>query len=161
MKDNVRTHITPILKEKIPVMLKELREVALGSTQFQLKLEPTAKLDKLETAAPVPVPVTSTPTVTATAKPSGPRLVNVTVTEKFVCRPMDLFPCFVDLNRVRAYAGGDAVVEGKKGGKFVLFGGAVTGEFVEIGMCPWALQVTNKIRTSEQDCSKMEIFYMA
>jgi len=124
-KDNLRSHSTTVLREKIPQMLKELRDTALGTTQLQLKQTPTAKLDKLEVVTP------PTPVVTAT-KPSGPRLVNITVTEKFVCRPMDLFLCFVDINRVKAYAGGDAQYSGTKGGKFSLFGGAVTGEIVDI-----------------------------
>jgi activator of HSP90 ATPase len=46
---------------------------------------------------------------------------------------MDLFPCFVDANRVKAYAGGDAQINPTKGGKFSMFGGAVSGEFVDIG----------------------------
>jgi len=136
LKDLLRKEVIPILKQKVPTMLKELREVAIGSTKMPPKQQPSNSIEKLdsspaEVAAKTSSP-TPTPTPSVTSKPSGPRLVSVNVSEKFMCRPMDLYQCFVELNRVKAYAGGDATMEGSKGGKFSLFGGAVKGEFVEL-----------------------------
>jgi len=128
LKDLLRKEVIPVLKQKIPLMLKELRDVAIGQTKLPPKQEPANKLDKLETT----VAVKQTPTSNAPSKPSGPRLVSVSVTDKFMCRPMDLYFCFVEPNRVKAYAGGDATVDAKVGGKFALFGGAVVGEFTEL-----------------------------
>lgn len=179
MKDIVRAKSIPILKQKIPKFIEELKQTAFERTRLQLKQEGTVnKLDKLETlvqtgaatvVAPKIVPVTqgvaasavnggsasSTPPVTpsptpppanpaptATAKPASPApttntskaasSTSVSLSEKFVCRPWDLFECFMDENRVRAYAGGDARVSREPGGKFSLFGGAVQGELVEL-----------------------------
>jgi len=140
LKDRFRSQIIPILKEKIPSFLQQLREVALGQTKLKLKQAPTTKLDHLEQtlaekAAAAEAEKKAAKTTTATSsKSAGPRLTNVSVTDKFVCRPMDVFVCFVEPNRVKAYAGGDAQISGEKGGKFSLFGGAVTGENVEIDM---------------------------
>jgi activator of HSP90 ATPase len=135
LKDLLRKEVIPILKQKVPAMLKALREVAIGSTKLPPKQQPSNKLDKLD-SSPVEVAKTTptpTPTPSVTSKPSsGPRVVSITVSEKFVCRPMDLFQCFIEPNRVKAYAGGDATIEGTKGGKFSLFGGAVKGEFAEL-----------------------------
>ncbi|EGD72387.1 hypothetical protein PTSG_00408 [Salpingoeca rosetta] len=47
--------------------------------------------------------------------------------EEFLCSPSDLFQCFVDENRVKAYTQADASIEAKMGGSFSLFGGNVTG----------------------------------
>jgi activator of HSP90 ATPase len=125
VKDKLRTHIIPVLREKIPQMLGELKEVALGKTSLQLKQAPSAKLDQIETAVAAP---TSQPTTTVVTKKSGVRVTNITLKEKFICRAMDLIQCFIEPNRVKAYAGGDSNITGEKGGKFSLFGGAVQGE---------------------------------
>jgi len=134
IKESVRKFIVPLLKQKIPQMLSELREVALGTTKLQLKQAPTQKLDKLETKQPVLTTKTSSESLASstTVKKSGIRVLSIKITEKFICGPVDLFQCFVELNRVRAYSGGDAQVSGEKGGKFSLFGGAVEGENVEV-----------------------------
>jgi len=150
LKDKLRTAVIPILKEKVNILLTGLKEIALGQTRLPPKDAPTAKLDQLTTVpppvatpAPAPAPATTTAPAPATATPtpkptpsapvkSGARLANITLTEKFMCPPRDLFSCFVDPNRVKAFAGGDAVMNGEKGGKFSLFGNSVTGENVEV-----------------------------
>jgi len=160
-KDAVKQFMNPILKQKIPEMLNGLREVALGKTNMQLKQAATNKLDNLEntgvasppppvvtatpppkpTTTPTPTPTTTTPTptvptpsatTTTVKKSSGIATTTVKVTEKFICRPVDLFQCFTELNRVKAYAGGDAQISADKGAKFSYFGGVVTGENIEV-----------------------------
>jgi len=133
LKDLFRSQIIPILKEKIPSFLTQLREVALGQTKLKLKQAPATKLDQLEQTVAAKVEEKKV-VKTTSSKPAGPRLTSVSVSDKFVCRPMDVFVCFIETNRVKAYAGGDAQMSGEKGGKFSLFGGAVTGENVEIDM---------------------------
>jgi activator of HSP90 ATPase len=99
---------------------------------LQLKQAPSAKLDQIEAtvqSTPTPTPTTST---TATPAKKSLRVTNLSLKEKFVCRPMDLIQCFIEPNRVRAYAGGDSTITGEKGGKFSLFGGAVQGEITEL-----------------------------
>jgi len=49
-----------------------------------------------------------------------------------VCSAQELFWCLVEPARVKAYAGGDAIVSKEKGGKFKLFGGYVEGENLEV-----------------------------
>lgn len=140
--DDVRTELRkisiPILKQKIPAMLQELRErihyqfnshaVTMEKTKLQPKLQPSAKLDKIvEESSPSPPPKKETQVKSSTG---------FTTTEKFRCSPRELFECLVDPARVRAYAGGDAIVSREKGGKFKLFGGSVEGENVQVVNSP-------------------------
>jgi len=67
-------------------------------------------------------------------KKPTPKKANTTsfkLKEKFICGPFDLYECFANPNRVRAYAG-EGLISGEKGGKSVLFGGSVETENVEL-----------------------------
>jgi len=127
VKDGVRTKVIPFLKEKIPQMLQELRGVASGKTKLPPKKQVSIKLD-----APDVLLQTQPKSQTPKTPPQPKGYESFTITEKFLCRPRDLFECLVETNRVKAYAGGDAIVSQEKGGKFRLFGGSVEGENVEV-----------------------------
>jgi len=119
MRTQWRSKAIPFLKEKIPQVLQELRGVATGKTKLPPKKQTGIKLDATPTLSPqMPTP------------PKG--YESFTLSEKFRCSSVDLFECFVDSNRVKAYAGGDALVSREKGGKFSLFGGSVQGENLEV-----------------------------
>lgn len=51
----------------------------------------------------------------------------VRLTERYFCRPADVFEALTSESRVRAYAGGDAAVSPLPGAPFSLFGGGVSG----------------------------------
>jgi len=146
LKEELRKEITPLLKKSVPTMLQQLREVAAEKTKLPQKQQPvTAKI--LEQ-----IPVNSTTTTTTSAAPalpssdttsiskassastpsSGKRTCTITMKEKFLCTPRDLFDCLVVPARVKAYAGGDANISGEKGSKFSLFGGSVSGEILDV-----------------------------
>jgi len=66
-------------------------------------------------------------------KKPAPSSTSFTLSEKFYCSPVDLMECFLEPNRVRAYAGGDSVVEGRTAGaKLRMFGGSVEATIVEV-----------------------------
>lgn len=54
------------------------------------------------------------------------------LTERFYARPVDIFECFVQEGRLRAFTMSPATVEPQVGGKFSWFDGSITGEFVEL-----------------------------
>lgn len=54
------------------------------------------------------------------------------IAEQFLCTPADLYQCFLDENRVRAYTQADASIAATIGGEFSLFGGNVTGVFKDL-----------------------------
>jgi len=79
----------------------------------------------------------SNPTTTATQTGMNVSLVNVTTvtdTEEFRTTAMELFQTFTDPQRIAAFTRSPpSIFEGaKKGGKFELFGGNVSGEFTEL-----------------------------
>ena len=65
----------------------------------------------------------------AAAKTSGK---SIELREEFYCRPSDLFECYMDPNRVRAYTGSDAKIVPKVGESFSLFNGSIEGKQIEI-----------------------------
>jgi len=133
MKDEFRKKIIPILKEKVPQMLKELREVTVQKTKLAPKDVPSAKvLDKI---APITIPTPQNTSTTSKEKKEEKYsmcLTSFTATEKFVCTPHDVYESLLIPARVKAYAGGDAIISPEKGSKFKLFGGSVEGEIVDL-----------------------------
>lgn len=111
----------PITPETSPSPPKQTTESPVTSPAAPKASTPTSTTPTTSTA-----PAAST----ATKKPS--KTVSFTTKEKFVCHAADIFMCLVDPNRVKAYAGSDAVVSNEVGGKFKLFGGYVEGENVEV-----------------------------
>lgn len=57
---------------------------------------------------------------------------SLSLTEKYYCRPEDLFTCFLIKGKVRAFTQSNASVEPNVGGKFSWFNGSVEGIFTEI-----------------------------
>jgi len=142
-KDELRVQIIPFLKQKVPQMLTEMKATAeskqllpkAGTTSAATAATKVDVNDKDAVAEIVSkLPEFKNPTVAqpTAAAPAAIRTCSFTVKEKFVCGTEDLYMAFLEPNRVKAYAGGDAEMKPEKGGKFKLFGGYVTGENVEL-----------------------------
>jgi len=124
LKDELRSKVISILKEQVSKMLTELKDVTIQKTKLPQK--PTsAKI--LDSISPLPTPQQSTKTQVKSLQ-----LSSFTLKEKFVCSRKDLFECLLLPNRVKAFAGGDAIISPEKGSKFRLFGGSVEGENLEV-----------------------------
>ena len=54
---------------------------------------------------------------------------SITITETFFCSPKDLYECFTETGKIRAYTGSAADVEPREGGKLSMFGGSVEGSY--------------------------------
>jgi len=144
IKDELRKQMFPVLKQKIPTMLRELRDNTVSKTNLKLKDAPSAKvLDKEEVfaalktadktaAATAPTAAAPTPTSSSSSSKSSVATASFTMKEKFLCSPDDLYSTILEPNRVRAYAGSDADIAPEAGKKFSLFGGNVKGENVEL-----------------------------
>jgi activator of HSP90 ATPase len=57
---------------------------------------------------------------------------SLSLTERYYCRPEDLFTCFMIEGKVRAFTQSNASVDPRVGGQFKWFNGSVEGEFTEI-----------------------------
>lgn len=89
------------------------------------------------TPKPVPIATTSSSKPVASTSSGGPSLVNTTTVtdkEEFRTTAAQLFQTFTDPQRLAAFTRAPPkVFEGaKEGGKFELFGGNVSGQFLEL-----------------------------
>jgi activator of HSP90 ATPase len=152
VKEDLRAKIIPILKEKIPEMLDELKQgkskhkntshtnanLKVGASKALLPTNTTksnTSVPLVDANAILKAPVTEKTEKTekpSTNTKSGEKTVSFTMKEKFICGVEDLFLCLTDIGRVRAFAGSDAEMSSEKGGKFRLFNGYVTGENIEV-----------------------------
>ncbi|KAF7996947.1 hypothetical protein HCN44_002593 [Aphidius gifuensis] len=64
----------------------------------------------------------------------GAKISTTTVSQqqKFQCRGQEFYNVFTTIEMVQAFTGGPVQLESKKGGKFEMFNGNISGEFVEL-----------------------------
>jgi len=82
-------------------------------------------------AAPPPTSI-ATATTTSAKKSAGPCTTKIELRDKFAARPSDIFEALVDPRRVEAYTQSSVQIDLREGGKFSLFGGNITGEYLQI-----------------------------
>ena len=57
------------------------------------------------------------------------------ITETYYASSKDIYECFTDANKVRAYTASAATIEPVVGGRLSLFGGSIEGRFTELVPC--------------------------
>lgn len=132
----VKSQLIPRCKEVIEEYLKFL-QVNHGK---QVIL-PTSKAEGGINSQPTAKPKTTVNTIkkkmdeaVISAKPENVdfKRTDITLTDTFKCCLDDLFQCFVNPDKMRAYFNGAAEVDPRESGKFSLLGGAISGSFLEI-----------------------------
>ncbi|KAI9838359.1 MAG: hypothetical protein M1819_005627 [Sarea resinae] len=143
VKDLVRSKLLPQLREELSKLGPSLVAEHGKDIQHAPGTDPSAGWRPAKVyssssvkAHPASDAKSSSSTSTAHADGKGP-LVNVTTvtdTEEFRTTAAELYTTFTDPQRIAAFTRAPPkVFEGaKKGGKFELFGGNVTGEYVEL-----------------------------
>lgn len=134
VKDLVRSKLVPQLRSAFVKLAPALITEHGKDIQHAPGSNPSAGF-----SAPKPVPIatsSSSKPVTSTSS-SGPSLVNTTTVtdkEEFRTTAAQLFQTFTDPQRLAAFTRAPPkVFEGaKEGGKFELFGGNVSGQFLEL-----------------------------
>lgn len=138
VKDLVRSKITPLLRAKFaelgPALISEHGkdiQHAPGAGPTSTPLAPKPLTPSTSTSA---VPQAST-TSTSTTGQVSVNTVTVTDTEEFRCPASELYKTFTDPQRIAAFTRAPPkVFEGAhKGGKFELFSGNISGEYLELG----------------------------
>jgi activator of HSP90 ATPase len=94
---------------------------AAGSTDKAK--EKTPSVAEIKAAAPTTAP-------TAARKNGTSR--SIEITENYYASCKDLYECFTDTNRVRAYTASVAEINATPGGSFSMFGGSIEGTFREL-----------------------------
>ncbi|KXZ44318.1 hypothetical protein GPECTOR_69g411 [Gonium pectorale] len=82
---------------------------------------------------------------------SGSSGRSISITARYHCRPSDIFECFTVEGRVCAFTQSRAVVQPAPGGSFSWYGGAISGEFVEL-VAPSRIVMRWRFNTWEEGC---------
>lgn len=139
MKDLVRAKIVPQLRQKLqklaPALIaehgKDLQHAA-GSSPTLAPTKITSSTQAQTNAKPTSTPKPSYSSITNTASTVNTTTVNST--EEFRTTASELYATFTSADRLAAFTRSPPkLFEGAKvGGKFELFGGNVSGKFVEL-----------------------------
>jgi len=168
VKDLVRANIVPQLREKLvklgPALIAEHGkdiQHAPGSNPSSGVATPTYASSTSTSTLGRP---NSTPSTAATQTGTKVSLVNVTTvtdTEEFRTTAVELFQTFTDPQRIAAFTRSPpSLFEGaKKGGKFELFGGNVSGEFTELEEPTKLVQLWRLKQWPTGHYSKLEITF--
>jgi activator of HSP90 ATPase len=135
VKDLVRAKIVPQLRKLFAKLGPALIAEHGKDIQHAPGSNPSSGLSTPKLHTPSPTPAVSASTTTTQTKEST--LVNtttVTDSEEFRAPASELYQTFTDPQRIAAFTRAPPkVFEGaKKGGKFELFGGNVSGEYLEL-----------------------------
>jgi len=150
IKDIMRAQAIPQCRKLLSQFLNDFKDMK-GYLQEVKEVKPfvqpaPVKLEDLPVASPstqAPAqPVVQHPVSPAVAaapsvpepEPKTTKLQTTTVefSDKFGARPSEIYQALMDPRRIEAYTQSSVQLEAKEGGKFALFGGNVTGEFVEL-----------------------------
>lgn len=136
----------PLVRSKLGVLLGEFKAMKgyLHDSSRAVPLSQPSSGVPVQATSPPPVPLptaatgsraASSPspsTPAASKSETKPATATVKFSVDFRARVEDVFAALMDPRRVEAYTQSAVVLEPHPGGRFSLFGGNVTGEFVEV-----------------------------
>ncbi|KAF3388588.1 hypothetical protein F1880_004092 [Penicillium rolfsii] len=161
VKDLVRSQIVPQLRKTLATLTGALITEHAKDLQHAPGVNPSAGF----TPAPVHPQTTkkeAAPTTTTTTSTTGKVAVNtttVTASDEFRTTAEELYNTFTDPQRIAAFTrGAPRQFEGAKpGGKFAIFDGNVTGEFVKLDAPKQIVQKWRLAQWPEGHFSSLEI----
>lgn len=162
MKDLVRSKLVPQLRKAFSTLTPALVEEhgkdlqhAPGSNPSSGFATPTWHPQKERT------PTSAAPVTTSTSGSSSINTTTVTATDEFRTSAEELYQTFTDAQRLAAFTRAPPrVFEGAKaGGKFAIFDGNVTGEFVTLDPPKKLVQTWRLAQWPEGHVSTQEIFF--
>ncbi len=136
VKDIIRKNIQPILRERLSTFGDTLREKHAQSIQHTAENDPKTLASTPASSQTSPPATSNSAKRTAEPKEEGRRAVNSTSfneTYEFTTSADQLYLVFVDPPRVAAWARSKPdPYNAKVDGEFALFGGNVTGKFLQL-----------------------------
>lgn len=138
VREFMRTEGTAKIRSQLGAYIKELKEeyskgliLPTKNSTGQPTIEPLPKSSATAAIRNRPSLVSATPKPTTT--PIGTAAIaDLSFSEDFICTPEDLYKVFTTEPYTKTFTRGDAVVDAVPGGKYTVFGGNVTGSFVEL-----------------------------
>ncbi|KAH3765350.1 inner centromere protein [Pelomyxa schiedti] len=150
--DKVKKTIVPAMQRECPAVARTTVEQVIARMKEKFATQRKGLTSSGTASAPTPVLIKPAPaSPTSTTKPSATSSTASTkstsssspasyvgsgkdlhMTERFRASPKNLYDLLLDPQRLSMLTGGQAIMEPRVGGKFVYFGGAVTGEILEL-----------------------------
>lgn len=162
MKDLVRSKIIPQLRQQLkklaPALITEHGKDLQHATGLKENIDPTSKITS-SSAAQAHAKPTSKSSSSTTQSGSSVNTTSVNSTEEFRTTAVELYQTFTSADRLAAFTRAPPkVFEGAHvGGKFELFGGNVSGEFVELEEPTKIVQKWRLAQWVEGHYSRLEI----
>lgn len=135
MRNLIVNHGRKIVQHKIAQFVKEVHAggpIKLGSEPAAAQRSSSGAGTNPANQAPTtaaPAPVTAPAPPKPVVKSSGR---SIEITETYFASARDLYECFTNTARVRAFTGSVAEIDPTPGGKFSMFGGSIEGAFREL-----------------------------
>lgn len=127
LKEALRAEGKSVLLNHIKTFVKEMAQGGPVKDALSGK-KPTTSSQSSQKEAPKKVEKASKSPVSKVKK----GFQTVKISQKFLCKKEDLFDVLINEKRWMAFSQSKATITPSVGGKFSVFGGSVTGEFVEI-----------------------------
>jgi len=169
VKDLVRSKIVPQLRQKLtkmgPALIaehgKDLQHATGASPTMQPTTITTSSTASMTNAKPNTTKSASRTTTTNTAGHPSVNTTTLTSTEEFRTTASELYTTFTDPTRIAAFTRAPPkLFEGAhKGGKFELFGGNVSGEYIDLEEPKKIVQKWRLGQWVEGHYSKLEIVF--
>lgn len=126
-----------VLLKKVGQFVREF--AAGGPAKDELEGKATVKVaEKSEKPAPKPTPVVVKEAPSTASRPTAPPpkgkegFKTISMTEKFHCRPSDVYEILLNDRSWKAFTQSNAQISKESGGMFSIFDGAVTGINVQL-----------------------------
>ena len=169
MKDLVRSKIVPQLRQQLskmgPALIsehgKDLQHATGGTPSLQPTTITTSSTSSMTNTKPNTTKQTPKTTTTNTAGHPSINTTTLTSSEEFRTTAAELYTTFTDPSRIAAFTRAPPkLFEGAhKGGKFELFGGNVSGEYVDLQEPKKIVQKWRLGQWVEGHYSKLEIVF--
>lgn len=127
MRDLLLVHGRPWLQKQLAIFVKDLWAGGPRMGGATAAGPPADAAPAAEATPSSAQPATSTAAAANGTKKSAPRTIEIT--ENFYASAKDIYDCFTDAARVKAYTGSPAEIDARPGGKISMFGGSVEGTF--------------------------------
>lgn len=134
LKDMMLRLAPATVRSKLEEYLRGLREeYSQGMILPQRKVEPGTTAPKLGRSSSLSPGTTGVPAARKSCDLGCPIPTSkVSLSEDFVASAEDLYSVFTNVEKVQAFTRAPAVVEAYRGGTFSLFGGEISGEFIDL-----------------------------
>ena len=139
MRGLVVKHGRPLVTKAIAAVVKELHQgtpvrneqAVNGGGSGNDTVATTAKAQEEATGSGAPAPAEAAPEKQPSSKVNASKR-SLEIKETFYASCQDIYSCFTDPTKMRAFTASPASIDARPGGSFSIFGGSIEGEFRDL-----------------------------